>query len=264
MLEVCKRVEEDTLIELKDKTVLVTGGSRGIGKATCRLFAAAGCNVAFGYRGNHESAKNLLEELQEAGHNVIAVAGDISERSTVQRLFDQCLESFGSVDIVVGNAGIWKKAAIDQMSEADWDETIDINLRSIYYTCKLAALEMKPRHSGRIILVTSTAGQRGEAFYSHYAATKGAIIAMTKSLASELGPWGIRVNAVAPGWVNTEMSSAEMKDPASRRLIEDDIPLGYVPEAEEIAGPILFLASSLANHVHGEVLNVNGGSVLCG
>ena len=252
------------MIELTDKTVLVTGGSRGIGEATCRLFAEAGCNVAFGYRSNHESAQALMTELQEAGRNVIAVAGDISERDTVQHLFDRCTESFGAVDIVVGNAGIWKRAPIDQMSEEDWDETIDVNLRSIYYTCKFAALEMKPRHSGRIILVTSTAGQRGEAFYSHYAATKGAMIAMTKSLASELGPWGIRVNAVAPGWVDSDMSSAEMKDPASRKLIEDGIPLGYVPGAEEIAGPILFLASTLSSHVHGEVLNVNGGSVLCG
>jgi 3-oxoacyl-[acyl-carrier protein] reductase len=123
---------------------------------------------------------------------------------------------------------------------------------------------MKPRSSGRIILVSSTAGQRGEAHYSHYAASKGAIIALTKSLASELGPCGIRVNAVAPGWVDTGMSETKLADPTFREQIKRDIPLGYIPTPEEIAGPILFLASSLSDHVHGEVLNVNGGSVLCG
>jgi 3-oxoacyl-[acyl-carrier protein] reductase len=202
--------------------------------------------------------------LRQAGRQAIAVAGDISKRTDVERLFDQCRESFGAVDIVVGNAGIWKKAPIDQMTEKDWDETIDVNLTSIYYTCQFAALEMKPRRSGRIILVSSTAGQRGEAFYSHYAATKGAIISLTKSLASELGPWGIRINAVAPGWVDTDMSAEALEDSTYRRLIEDKIPLGYIPGADEIAGPILFLASHLSNHVNGEILNVNGGSVLCG
>jgi 3-oxoacyl-[acyl-carrier protein] reductase len=150
------------------------------------------------------------------------------------------------------------------MTDADWNEMIEVNLKSIYYTCHFAALEMKPRRSGRIILVSSTAGQRGEAFYSHYAASKGAIISLMKSLASELGPCGIRVNAVAPGWVKTDMSADELGDPSTRELIERDIPLGYIPTADEIAGPILFLASHLSDNVHGEVINVNGGSVLCG
>jgi len=252
------------VIELTGKTALVTGGSRGIGEAACRLLAKAGCNIALGYQGNHAAASNLVEQLRQGGRHAIAVAGDISNRKEVERLFDQCRESFGAVDIVVGNAGIWKKAPIDQMTEEDWDETIDVNLRSIYYTCQFAALEMKPRRSGRIILVSSTAGQRGEAFYSHYAATKGAIISLTKSLASELGPWGIRINAVAPGWVDTDMSAEALQDLTYRRLIETEIPLGYIPGADEIAGPILFLASHLSDHVNGEILNVNGGSVLCG
>jgi 3-oxoacyl-[acyl-carrier protein] reductase len=252
------------VIDLTGKTALVTGGSRGIGEATCRLLAKAGCKVAFGYRSNHDAASSLVEQLRQSGSTVIAVAGDISKRTEVERLFSQCRESFGAIDIVVGNAGIWKKAPIDLMTEEDWDEMIDVNLRAIYHTCHCAALEMKPRRSGRIILVGSTAGQRGEPFYSHYAATKGAINSITKSLASELGPWGVRVNAVAPGWVDTDMSARELEDPSSRELIEGNIPLGYVPSAEEIAGPILFLASPLSDHVHGEILNVNGGSVLCG
>ncbi len=252
------------MIDLEGKTAVVTGGTRGIGEATCRLLARAGCNVAIGYRGNHEAARKLVEKLAVSGRRAIAVAGDISRKREVERLFDRCIAEFGSIDIVVGNAGIWKKAPIDEMTEEEWDETINVNLKSIYYTCQSAAREMKRRRSGKIILVSSTAGQRGEPFYSHYAATKGAIISFTKSLASELGPWGIRVNAVAPGWVETDMSADTLRDSASRVLIEETIPLGYIPGPEEIAGPILFLASHLSDHVHGEILNVNGGSVLCG
>jgi 3-oxoacyl-[acyl-carrier protein] reductase len=252
------------VIQLTGKTALVTGGSRGIGAAACRLLAEAGCNIAFGYQQNHQPAKDLITQLKSSGHNAIAVAGDISRKHDVEKLFRACKETFGAIDIVVGNAGIWRKAAIEQMTEEEWNEMIDVNLKSIYFTCHFAAMEMKPRRSGKIILVSSTAGQRGEAYYSHYAATKGAIIALTKSLASELGSWGIRVNAVAPGWVDTEMSAEELADPTLRRMIEDTIPLGYVPSAEEIAGPILFLASTLSNHIQGEILNVNGGSVLCG
>ena len=252
------------MIELEGKTALVTGGSRGIGEATCRLLAKAGCDIVFGYHANHDAAQKLVEKVKRIGRRVLAVPGNIANREDVEKLFDQCRESFGSIDIVVGNAGIWKKARIDQMTEEDWNETIEVNLKSIYYTCHFAALEMKPKRSGRIILVSSTAGQRGEAFYSHYAASKGAIISMMKSLAYELGPWGIRVNAVAPGWVDTDMSADELRDPATRELIEGDIPLGYIPSADEIAGPILFLSSHLSNSVHGEVINVNGGSVLCG
>jgi 3-oxoacyl-[acyl-carrier protein] reductase len=252
------------MIEPAGKTALVTGGSRGIGAAVCRLLAKAGCNVAFGYRTHHDAANQLLDQLKRAGRKAIGVAGDVSQRSHVEELFRQCRDFLGPIDIVIGNAGIWEKAPIDKMTDEDWNRTIDVNLRSIYYTCHFAALEMKPRRTGRIILVSSTAGQRGEALYSHYAASKGAIISLTKSLASELGPSGIRVNAVAPGWVDTGMSANELADPASHEDIREDIPLGYIPPPEEIAGPILFLASTLSNHVHGEILNVNGGSVLCG
>jgi len=252
------------VIELTGKTALITGGSRGIGRASCRLLAAAGCNVVVGYQNNHEAAHGLVDELTQAGRRAIAVTGDVRIRGDVEKLFVRSREVFGSVDIVVGNAGIWKRAPIDEMSESDWEETMDVNLKSIYHTCHFAALEMKPRKSGKIILVGSTAGQRGEPFHSHYAATKGAIISLAKSLASELGPSGIRVNVVAPGWVDTDMSADVLAEPESKKLIEDRIPLGYIPDAAEIAGPILFLASDLSNHVHGEVINVNGGSVLCG
>jgi 3-oxoacyl-[acyl-carrier protein] reductase len=179
-------------------------------------------------------------------------------------MVSSAVERFGALDILVANAGIWKRAPIDDMSERDWDETIDANLRSIYACARAAARVMIAQKRGTIILISSTAGQRGEAFHSHYAATKGAIISMTKSLAAELGPKGITVNCVAPGWVATDMTAGALSDTRQARKIRELIPLGRVATAKEIAGPILFLASDLASHVNGEVLNVNGGSVLCG
>jgi 3-oxoacyl-[acyl-carrier protein] reductase len=174
------------------------------------------------------------------------------------------VERFGALDVLVANVGIWKGAAIEEMTEREWDETINLNLKSIYACCKAAAGVMIPQRRGTLILISSTAGQRGEAFHSHYAATKGAIIAMTKSLAAELGPRGITVNCVAPGWVATDMTAEALNDPKQGVRIRELIPLGRVATPEEIAGPVLFLASDLASHVNGEVLNVNGGSVLCG
>jgi 3-oxoacyl-[acyl-carrier protein] reductase len=150
------------------------------------------------------------------------------------------------------------------MTEREWDETIDVNLKSIYACCHAASRVMLPRKRGTMILVSSTAGQRGEPFHSHYAATKGAIISMTKSLAAELGSRGITVNCIAPGWVATDMTADALNDPKERREIRQLIPLGRVATPEEIAGPILFLASNLASYLNGEVLNVNGGMVLCG
>jgi 3-oxoacyl-[acyl-carrier protein] reductase len=171
---------------------------------------------------------------------------------------------FGSLDVLVANAGIWKEAAIETMTDSQWRETIRFNLDSIYACSREAARVMLKQKRGTIILVSSTAGQRGEPFYSHYAATKGAIIAMTKSLAAELGPRGIRVNCVAPGWVATDMTAHTLSDPRERRKIRQVNPLGRVASPDEIAGPILFLASDLATYINGEILNVNGGSVLCG
>ena len=252
------------MIDLTGRTAIVTGGSRGIGRATATLLAQAGANVVIGYNSDHAAARSILEELKVSGHHATFHSGDISDPGEVKRLFETARREFGTIDIVVGNAGIWKKSPIDEMSEADWQETINVNLKSIYLTCREAAREMKPRRSGSIILISSTAGQRGEAYHSHYAATKGAIIAMAKSLAEELGPWNIRVNAVAPGWVTTDMCRDVMSDPARRQAIEAAIPLGRIASSRDIAGPILFLASDLSGHVNGEVLNVNGGSVLCG
>jgi 3-oxoacyl-[acyl-carrier protein] reductase len=253
------------MINLSGKIALITGASRGIGAATALKFAEAGARgIVLNYNRDRHAAAGVSDQCKKLGVEAIAVRGDVARVSDVEKLVRATVEHFGSLDILVANAGIWREAAIEKMTEAEWDETIDTNLKSIYACCTEAAGVMLLKGSGTMILISSTAGQRGEAFHSHYAATKGAIIAMTKSLAAELGPRGITVNCVAPGWVATDMTAEALTDPKQRRKIRELIPVGRVATADEIAGPILCLASGLASHVNGEVLNVNGGSVLCG
>ena len=252
------------MISLSGKSVLITGASRGIGAACARLFAEAGAQVVLNYFRSEEKAQEVYWQLPGKGSHVLARA-DVSSSAEVDSLFSLVMNRYNRLDILVANAGIWEGHAIEELSETEWDRTMDINLKSIFLCCRSAASIMKEQRAGKIITVSSTAGQRGEAYYSNYAASKGAIISLTKSLAAELGPFGIQVNCVAPGWVDTDMSAAALREnPAKRQIIEKAIPLGKVATAEEIAGPILFLASALASHIQGEILNVNGGSVLCG
>lgn len=253
------------MINLNSKISIITGASRGIGAATAMLFAKAGARgIVINYQKDQAAAERVAAQCEALGAEVLLVRADVSKPSQVEKMFDKTVKRFGAVDILVANAGIWKEAAIETMSEREWNETIDINLKSIYACCQCAARVMSAQKRGTMILISSTAGQRGEAFHSHYAATKGAIISMTKSLAAELGSRGITVNCVAPGWVATDMAGAALNDKKTIHKIRDLIPLGRVATAEEIAGPILFLASDLASHINGEILNVNGGSVLCG
>lgn len=252
------------MIDLKDKVALVTGGSRGIGAAACVALARAGASVVVNYAHREEAASEVISQARAHGVRAIGVRADVARYEDVQRLFDVSLAQFGRIDILVANAGVWKRAGIEDLDEKQWQETIDINLKGVYACCRLAAVQMKKQGSGRIITVSSTAGQRGEAFYSHYAASKGGIISLTKALASELGPAGIMVNCVAPGWVITDMAAEALQDKQELEKIEAAIPLGRVATPEDIAGPIVFLASDLARHITGEILNVNGGSVLCG
>ena len=253
------------MIDLSGKAAIITGASRGIGAATSIALAGAGAyGITINYHRDRDAATRVAARCKELGAEVLTIRADVSRPAAIEKMVNRTLERFGALDILIANAGIWKEAPIESMTERDWDETIDVNLKSIYASCHEAARAMLPRRRGTIILISSTAGQRGEPFYSHYAATKGAIIAMTKSLAAELGPRGIRVNCVAPGWVATDMTVEALNDPRERRRIRELIPLGRVATPSEIAGPILFLASDLASHVNGEVLNVNGGSVLCG
>jgi 3-oxoacyl-[acyl-carrier protein] reductase len=251
------------MISLENQVVVITGGSRGIGKAAAILLARAGADVVFDFHKDVKSAKQVAEEIQKLGRRAIAVQGNIAEDEHCRDLIRTAAESFGAVDILVNNAGIWTYAPIAEMPEKVWKETLEINLSGLVYCTRYAVQQMKKQGKGKIINVSSTAGQRGEAFHSHYAATKGAVISLTKSWASELGP-DILVNCVAPGWVDTDMSAEPLAKAEEYQQIVSLIPLRRVATAEEIAGPILFLASSLASFITGEILNVNGGAVLVG
>jgi 3-oxoacyl-[acyl-carrier protein] reductase len=249
---------------LVDRVALVTGGSRGIGKAVVDLFASYGAHVAVNYV-KDEAAANATASMAQA-HSVkaLAIRADVSHLDQAEQLLQQTVEHFGRVDFLICNAGIWKGAPVEAISEELWNKTLEINLKGTWSVCRAAVPFMKQQRFGRIVIVSSTAGQRGEANVSNYAASKGGQISFTKSLAPELGSFGINVNCVAPGWVDTEMSAGALADNATHEAIKKIIPLGRVATPEEIAGPIVFLCSTWANHITGEVLNVNGGSVLCG
>jgi 3-oxoacyl-[acyl-carrier protein] reductase len=250
------------MISLQNINVLITGGSRGIGKACVEIFLKAGANVAFTFH----SAKNAADKLvtDNESSKLKQYKMNLADTFEIEKVIGFVLKDFGTIDILVNNAGIWKEAAIDQMTIDEWNETMNVNLTSTYLITKLLVPGMKKNNFGRIINIASTAGQRGEAFHSHYAASKGGMISLTKSLASELGKHNITVNCVAPGWVITDMTTDSLNDSATYKKVLTDIPLNKIAQPEEIAGPVLFLASHLASHITGEILNVNGGSVLCG
>jgi 3-oxoacyl-[acyl-carrier protein] reductase len=252
------------MIRLDGHKVLVTGGSRGIGRATALLFAQAGADVALSYVSNQKAAEDVLMSVEKIGRRCLVYKAEISSRADVDRMVGDVLAKWGELDTLVNNAGVWTYLEMGRMDEAVYHETIGINVDGVFYAINAVVPAMKEHGRGSIINVTSTAGVRGEAFHSHYAASKGALHALTKSLAVELAPFGIRVNAVAPGWVDTDMSAPSFSEPGFKEKVRQTIPLKRIPPAEDIAGPILFLASDLARHVTGEILDVNGGSVLCG
>lgn len=252
------------MISFDGKVALITGGTRGIGAACSRMFAQAGASVAMSYLRDHDSAQKLATELAGMGAECLAVAGDLAREEDAKNLVDETIERFGRIDILVNNHGIWNEGAIDTMSVETWDRLMEVNLRAVFLVTQHVVRQMKKQGSGTIINVSSTAGQRGEAFHSHYAASKGALISMTKSWSSELAPEGITCNSVAPGWVDTEMCDGVFSDKAYKEEVRMSIPVRRIPPPEDIAGPIIFLASDLARHITGEILNVNGGSVLVG
>jgi len=251
------------MIDLTGKSALVTGGARGIGRACCLMLARAGASVAVNYRVETPSADLLVEEIEKMGAEAFALAADVTQRGDAEMLVDETVSRFGGIDILVNNAGIWKSSPIEEMSDGEWAEMLAVNLTGVFHCTRAAVPPMKEARSGRIINIGSTAGQRGEAFCSHYAATKGALISFTKSLASELAPDGILVNCVAPGWVVTDMTREDLLG-ARRESILQTIPLARAAAPEEIAGAVLYLASELSTFVTGEILNVNGGAVLVG
>ena len=256
-------------LSLSGKVALITGGSRGIGAAAVCMFVAAGAHVFFSYEKAKQQAEQLVNEL--GADNCAAAACNLSGTKTAGDLVASVVARFGRLDILVANHGVWPATdvSIDQMDDAQWRSTVAINLDSVFALIKHSVLQMRQQRrsggaAGHIVLVSSTAGQRGEAFHCDYAATKGALISMVKGLSTELAPDGIHVNCVAPGWVDTDMSAATLKDPKSRAAIFATIPLRRVGKPEEIAAPILFLCTPEAGFITGEVFNVNGGAVLVG
>src|SRR6185503_10886355 len=235
-------------LNLKDKVAIVTGGSRGIGRATVECFAALGGNVAVNFVKDERAAAEAVTAVQKLGGDALAVKADVSRVAEAQQLIDATVDHFGRLDFLVCNAGIWEGATVDEMSEETWDRTLDLNLKGTWAACRAAVPHMKRASFGRIVIVSSTAGQRGEANVSNYAASKGGQISFTKSLAAELAKFGINVNCVAPGWVDTEMTTNVFADKERRQSIINTIPLGRPATAQEIAGPIVFLCTKWANH----------------
>ncbi|MEO8636705.1 MAG: SDR family NAD(P)-dependent oxidoreductase [Gemmatimonadales bacterium] len=250
------------MIDLQGKVAFVTGASRGIGRAVAILLARAGADVAVTCHSRIGEAEAVAGTIRTLGRKAWVGAGDLGAAAVVDRLFAEATTALGPLDAFVGNAGIWptEDVPLRAMSAERWRSTMQANLDAIFLTTSAALRHMKP--TGAIVLVGSTAGQRGEAFHADYAATKGAMISLVKSLCIECAP-GITVNCVAPGWVDTEMSEGAFQG-GGRARIAATIPLGRIASADDVAGPILFLCSDLARHITGEVLNVNGGSVLCG
>jgi len=252
----------------KNQVVLITGASRGVGAATALKFAeASATGIVINYRTNRDAAVTVAKAVEHLGAKALLVQADVSHGDEAKSLVQQAINCFGKLDVVVANAGVWpaEDRPITELDETQWNETMRVNVNGVYHVCREATRFFANRQSGNIVIVSSTAGQRGEAFHSDYAASKGAVISFTKSLATELGRFNVRVNCVAPGWVDTEMAASALRvSEEKRQQINNAIPLGRVATAEDIAHPILFLASGLARHITGEILNVNGGSVLCG
>jgi 3-oxoacyl-[acyl-carrier protein] reductase len=257
------------VLSLEGQVALITGGSRGIGAAAVRMFVEAGARVVFNYEKSQTAAEKLV--ASHGHNNCLAVACNLNGTDSAASLVDAAIHKFGRLDILVANHGIWppEDAPIDQMDPAQWRNTMAVNLDSVFALIKHSVAHMKKQKksgptAGHIVLVSSTAGQRGEAFHCDYAASKGALISMVKGLSSELARDHIYVNCVAPGWVDTDMSASALNDPLISPKVLQTIPLGRVGTPEEVAAPILFLCTPYAGFITGEVFNVNGGAVLVG
>jgi 3-oxoacyl-[acyl-carrier protein] reductase len=245
------------------KTAIVTGASRGVGRATALRLAEAGANVVVNYLKSETEANEVVKECENLGVDAIAVQGDVSVWQDAQNLAHKAIERFGQIDLLILNAGIWEGAPVEEMSEELWNKVLNTNLKAAWAMTKACVPAMKKRESGAIVMVSSTAGQRGEANYSNYAASKGGQISFTKALAMELAP-RIRVNCVAPGWIETAMVRPVFEDENYKQQVLQAIPLNRMASTDDVALSICFLLSDWSRHITGEVLNINGGSVLCG
>ncbi|EOU1910892.1 MAG: 3-oxoacyl-[acyl-carrier-protein] reductase [Clostridium perfringens] len=245
---------------LKDKVAIVTGGTRGIGRAIALKLADQGANIVINYRNSDKEAEELKAILEEKGVKVLTVKCDISNFEDSKNLMDKCKEVLGKIDILVNNAGITKDTLIMRMKEEDFDNVIDVNLKGTFNCAKHASAIMLKQRFGKIINMTSVVGIAGNAGQVNYAASKAGVIGLTKSLAKELGSRGITVNAVAPGFINTDMTaslSEKVKEEASK-----NIPLKRLGDPEDVANLVGFLASDAANYITGQVINVDGGMVM--
>jgi 3-oxoacyl-[acyl-carrier protein] reductase len=258
--------ESGVVLSLEGRVAVVTGGSRGIGAAIVRLFVHSGARVIFNYQKAAAEAEKLAAECGGRAR-CIAMQAELSSSSAAQALIDAATQQFGRLDIVVGNHGVWppNDVPIDRMTDEQWRSTQAINVESLFGLVKHGVGQMKKQRSGgHVVLISSTAGQRGEAYHCDYAASKGAIISMVKGLSTELARDGIYVNCVAPGWVETDMAAPALHDPEISKRVFSTIPLGRAGKPEEIAAAVLFLCTPHAGFITGEILNVNGGAVLVG
>jgi 3-oxoacyl-[acyl-carrier protein] reductase len=249
------------MINLAGRVALVTGGSRGVGRATSVLLGSLGAAVGVHFARDAAAAQATVDAITAGGGHGFTLQADLSDPEDALRLVETCTAAAGGPHILVVNHGIWKRAPLQDLDTATFAETLTVNLHSAAAVCRAAVPVMEAAGGGTIVMVASTAGQRGEAEHAHYAASKGGIIALTKSLAAELAPRGIRVNCVSPGWVYTDMTREALDGP-SGAVYRSRIPVGRPATPEEIAAPIVFLASSLSSYTYGEVLAANGGAVM--
>jgi len=245
------------------KCAVITGSSRGVGRATAIRLAEGGAHVVINYLKNEADAAETVRLCEEKGVGAIAVQGDVSDFLHAQVIAKAAIEKFGRIDMLVCNAGIWEGASIEEMTEEQWNKVINTNLKSAWAMTKACVPSLRKRQNASIVMVSSTSGQRGEANYSHYSASKGGQISFTKALASELAP-KIRVNAVAPGWIETAMVRPVFEDAEYHQTVLKSIPLNRMAATDDVALAICFLLSDWSRHITGEILNINGGAVLCG
>ena len=241
---------------LSNKTALITGGSRGIGRAIVLAMAAEGADVAFTYLHRKDSADEVAHEVENMGRRCLAIQADASDYPTTEQVVSRVLDTFGQIDILVNNAGITRDSLLMRMDETQWDAVITANLKAAFNFCKLVSTHMMRRRTGAIINISCVVGLFGNAGQCNYAASKGALISLTKSLSKEIGPRGVRVNSIAPGFIMTEMTQA-LPDEVREQWIQD-IALRRAGQPEDIANVAVFLASDKAAYITGEVINVSG------
>lgn len=248
------------LLDLSGRVAIVTGGSRGIGRATAERLAASRATVVVNYRGNAAAAEATVAAITAAGGKALAVQGDVSQPADVEQLVKTTLEQFGRIDILVNNAGITRDNLLLRMKESDFDEVIATNLRGVFLCTRAVLRPMTKQRFGRIINITSVIGLIGNAGQANYAAAKAGIIGFTKSTAREMASRGITVNAIAPGFIETEMTDALNEE--TRKAILATIPLGRFGQPAEVAGLICFLASDAGAYISGQTLTIDGGMVM--